>query len=199
MCWTLSDERRPSIAPERRQPLRKSKMDLYRIAASAAILALLISPARSDSSCGELEKYLKGSDQVFPANRGERRQNENRWKARAPFRGGDCEIAATFNPREFKFDCSFNTGGADGVRLASYQSLGSYVQNCLNSLESRDDWRKRDTSRTEFGGRMIAETTWTWTMLLNAIERQVVVSNDSGGPSKGESLLVVIWRERPKD
>ena len=174
-------------------------MAFFRIAAAAAILGLLGRPVQSEPSCNELQKYLTGGDQVFPSNRGASLPGEHRWTARTPLLNGDCEITAAFTPREFRLNCRFNPGGAETVRVSTQQSLSSYVQTCLNGLESRDDWRKRDTSRTEFDGRVITETRWTWTMLRNRIERQILVSNDSGGPSNGENLLVVIWRERPTD
>jgi len=171
-------------------------MDFLRIAAATAILGLLGLPAQSEPSCSELQKYLTGEDQVFPSNRGKPRPGVHRWTAGTPILNGDCEITAAFTPKEFRLNCSYKAGGADAARVSSYQSLSSYVQNCLNGLESRDDWRKRDTSRTEFGGRAITETTWTWTMLRNRAELQILVSNDSGGASRGENVLIVIWRER---
>jgi len=169
-------------------------MALLRTAALTAMLGLPGSPARSESSCGALEKYLTNRQEAFLASRGERIGNEMRWKARTSLPGGDCEIAAAADSREFSFDCSFNVGGDDAVRLASYQSLGSYVQNCLNSLGSRDDWRKRDTPTTD-GGRAIAETTWTWTMIRTGSEHQIVLSNHPERKAeRGKNLLVVIWR-----
>ena len=182
-------------------------MDWTRLAACTAILGLLGSPARSNTSCDELEKYLKGGNDAFPRNRDKAlpaEPGEHRWTVHTPLLNGNCELAAVFNPNptEFKMSCHFNPGAPTAVRLASYQSLSSYVQTCLNSQDSRDDWRKRDTSRTEYNGRAIAETTWTWTWLRNRIERQILVSNDSGDPGepkKSENLLTVIWRELPKD
>jgi hypothetical protein len=202
MCSMLSDKRRSSIAATRRKPSRKSKMDLYRLAACTAILGLLGSPAQSESSCGELEKYLRGGNDAFPSNRDRALPGEHRWTVHTPLLKGNCELTAVFNPTEFRMSCRFNPGAANAVRLASFQSLGSYVQTCLNGQDSRDEWRKRDTSRTEYNGRVITETTWTWTWLSNRIERQILVSSDSGDPGepkKSENLLVVIWRALPKD
>jgi hypothetical protein len=177
-------------------------MGWFRLATCTAIMGLLGSPAHSDTSCGELAKYLNGGNDAFPRNRDKALPGEHRWTARTPILNGNCEITAAFNPTEFRMNCSFNPGTANAVRLASYQSLSRYVQTCLDGQDSRDDWRKRDRSRTEYDGRVILETAWTWTSLRNRVERQILVSNDSGDPGKpkkSENRLVVIWRELPKD
>lgn len=177
-------------------------MAAAKLVAGVVIFVLGGSPVRSEPSCNDLQKYLTGGQSEFARNRGERRADENRWTSRNPILGGACEIVATFNPSEFKTNCTFNAGGRDVERLAAYQFQSNFVQTCLNGMDSRDDWRKRDTSRAEFGGRAIAETTWTWTQLRNGIERQIIVSNDPGdpdGPDKGRNLLVVIWRERQRN
>jgi hypothetical protein len=171
-------------------------MDLFRIAAAAtAVLGLLGSPAQSEPACGDLEKYLNGREHSFSDHRGQQvRDRDNVYKALVPILGGNCEITIINGPAHLKIDCSFNAKAAKAAMLSSYQSMNSYVQSCLNGSKSRDDWRKRDTSRTEY-----TETTWTLTDLRDQTERQIVVSSKLESSPLAEYLLTVSWKRRTKD
>jgi hypothetical protein len=173
-------------------------MTVIKVAASIAILALLASPARSAPACDDLQKYLIGRDQPYASNRGERvEEGQFTWKARTPIPGGDCTIAYWETPRGFNITCSFDKGAASAVMQSSYQSLRGVVQDCLNGLDSRDDWRKRETSNTDsYDGRVVTQTTWTWTSIRNQLERKVVVSSNSGGDAPAENIMEVSWQGR---
>ena len=175
-------------------------MDLFRIATTAtAVLGLLGSPAQSEPACGDLEKYLNGREHSFSDHRGQRvRDRDNVYKALVPILGGNCEITIINGSAHLKIDCSFNAKAAKAAMLSSYQSMNSYVQNCLNESKSRDDWRKRDTSRTE-NDQVVTETTWTLTNLRYQTEQKIVVSNHSASSPPAEYLLTVSWRRRTKD
>jgi hypothetical protein len=182
-------------------------MDLARIAAATAILGLLESPAQSTPTCGDLQKYLAGTEEPFTGNRGEQIY-ENKWTPLTSIPGGNCEIVFWAVPAGPSIMCKFDEGAASAVLLSSYRSLTDLVQGCLNGLESRDDWRKRVTSETEFDGQVITKTTWTWTMLRSQTTRQISVSSNSGPTRKTtvsnsaiavpqpENLLSVIWGHR---
>jgi hypothetical protein len=173
-------------------------MDLFRIATATAVLGFLGSPAQSEPACGDLERYLIGTEHPFVDRRRERVRDDT-WKAPTSILGGNCEVTVITAPTHVKIDCSFNAKAAKAAMLSSYQSMNSYVQNCLNGSKSRDDWRRRDTSRTEYDGRVIAETTWTLTNLRAQTERKILVSNDSAGSPPAEYLLTVSWRKRTKE
>jgi hypothetical protein len=172
-------------------------MDLFRIATATAVLGLLGSPAQSEPACGDLERYLTGREHPFSDHRGQRVRDDV-YKALVPILGGNCEITIVNGSAHLKIDCSFNAKAAKAAMLSSYQSMNSYVQNCLNESKSRDDWRKRDTSRTE-NEQVITETTWTLTDLRHQTERQIVVSNNSASSPPAEYLLTVSWKRRTKD
>src|SRR6478736_5618602 len=157
-------------------------MIMIRIAASVAVWALLVSPARSALVCDDFQKYVIEQDHPFTANRGERIGDRDEWKARTPIPGGDCTVTYSELPRGFSIACSFDKGAADAVLRSSYRSLIGLVQDCLNGLDSRDDWRKREMSNTDsYSGRSVTQTVWTWTMIPYRLERKIIVSNNSGG------------------
>ncbi|MBR0851074.1 hypothetical protein JQ543_25245 [Bradyrhizobium diazoefficiens] len=169
---------------------------MIRIAASVAVWALLASPARSAPTCGDFQKYVNGRDQPFASNRGERIDDQLKWKARTPIPGGDCTVAYSELPRGFTIACSFDKGAANAVMRSSYQSLIGLVQDCLNGMDSRDDWRKREMSNTDsYDGRVVTQTVWTWTMIPYRLERKIIVSSNSGGDAPAENILEVSWQE----
>jgi hypothetical protein len=168
-------------------------MDSFRIATAAAVLGLLVSPAQSEPACGDLERYLTGTENSFSDHRGELVRDDV-YKALFPILDGNCEVTIVNGSDHLKLDCSFNAKAAKAAMLPSYQSMNTYVQSCLNGSKSRDDWRKRDTSRTEY-----AETTWTLTDLRYQTERKIVVSSKLASSPPAEYLLTVSWKRRTKD
>ena len=179
-----------------RWPSGTCRMCVRRLVASVAVWASLISPARSAITCGDLQKYVVGKDPPFASNRGEPIGNELRWKARTPIPGGDCIIAHSQTPHGFSITCSFDKGAARAAMQSSYQSLSRLVQDCLNGMDSRDDWRKRETSNTDSDGLGVTQTVWTWTMIPYGLERKIIVSNNSGGDAPAENILEVNWQQR---
>src|SRR3954452_8334742 len=123
-------------------------MTTIKVAVSIAILALTGSPARSAPACSDFEPYLLPTDAPYAANRGEQVEKD-KWKARTPIPGGDCTIAHWIMPRGMSIACSYDEGAAPDAILSSYRSLGKLMQGCLDGMESRDEWRKRETSKTE--------------------------------------------------
>ena len=166
-----------------------------KVAASLAVLALIGSPARSAPVCSDFQPYLIATDAQYAANRGEQ-VDEAKWKARTPIPGGDCIIAYWAAPRGMSITCSFDEGAARDARLSSYRSLSKLMQECLDGIESRDDWRKRETSKIEFDGDVVTQIVWTWTQIRNRMERQIVLSNNTGGTIPAKNQLEMIWRTR---
>jgi hypothetical protein len=174
-------------------------MHLYGIPVSITIIMLLLgSSAQSQSICDGLKKYLVRAAIPFIADRGAPiKQGE--WRARSGISNGKCTITLVNSPREHRIICSFNDGAARSTLQSHFESLGTDVKSCLAGLDSRHEWRKRDTSRTEANGRVAQETTWIWTMLRNQTERQIRVSIHAGGSESASNLLIVIWRSLQSD
>ena len=157
-------------------------------------LLFAASPARSEPMCEDIKKYVEGkAAQPFMQNHGTA-IGPNQWKARRQIRPGDCTVMSSATPTLHALTCIFNKGAEQSELLSYSEKLGADIQTCLDSLNSRFDWRKRDTSRTEADGRSVRETTWIWTMLRDQTERQVRVSNIVGGADPSRDALIVLWR-----
>jgi hypothetical protein len=116
------------------------------------------------------------------------------WKARTQITQSDCVIGSSQSSTQQAFSCTFNNGATEEVLSSYYQSLVGEVQTCLNGLDTRFDWRKREISQTNTDGLALVETTWTWTTLRDQQERQILASSMSGGSDPGNNHLIVIWR-----
>lgn len=160
-------------------------------------MLLAASPVRAQSVCDGLKKYVTGKAATpFMANRV---RGADSWRARTPISTGDCNVTFQEKPHQYALTCVFNSGAKEQDLLANYQALGADIQTCLDGLDSRFDWRKRNTSRTEADGRTVKETTWIWTMLRDQTERQVRVSSNSGGAGPPDDALIVLWRTLKDD
>lgn len=178
--------------------VKVSNTRLSKIVVAGLMILLLGSPARSESFCDTLRRYAGAAGIEFKRNRGPL-IGQNRWKAQNGFTGGNCEINLVDKPTMNGIFCLFNPRAVETEIQSYYLTMAGNVQECLKQLESRNDWRKRDTSRTDEGGRTIKETTWIWTELRDQVDNRITVSGNTGGSMPSNNFLVVTWSLRSDD
>jgi hypothetical protein len=137
--------------------------------------------------CDGLKKFVNGKAATpFTRDHGAVVES-NMWKARTQIAQGDCKV------RSHSYVCLFNDGPAEADLASSYQAKVGDVQACLNSLDSRFDWRKREGSEKKANGATLTWTRWIRTTLRDQQERKVEVSNYVGGSRPGDNSVSVLW------
>src|SRR6201999_997115 len=139
---------RNDVLPVSRPRLaRPSMKSVGMVLASAAMLAVCTS-ARCEPVCDTVKKYVEGkAARPVIANHGPS-IGSNAWKARTQIPPGDCTIAQVAKPRQYTLTCTFNEGAAEADLTSFYQGLTNSLQQCVDGLDSRTDWRKRNASGT---------------------------------------------------
>jgi hypothetical protein len=170
---------------------RRNRRDARMMQIFRPIVAMLfvMAPAagQAQSTCEVLQKYLGKAAIPFMINRGPLIK-PGEWQARRGFPEGNCIIIVQQPDRlEHFITCTFNEGKPADAVLSSYHSMEADIQNCLDGLETKNEWSKRDTS---WG----PDKEMIWTLPDDWAEKTIRLSGHVLGPNPPGNLLVVKFR-----